>query len=299
MSWRSILIASPAKLSLAQQHLHIAIGDEEIDVPLEDIAVIIIDNLQTLLTGQIISELAQRGIGVIICDERHLPCGELLPFHQHSRMRKALSFQLEMTEPFRKNCWRLIIHRKILNQAICLDLLWKPDGDSLRSLATGIRSGDPDNREAQAAQIFFSRIIPGITRRTPDPFNDALNYGYSVMRAAVARAFSAHGFLPALGLHHRNELNQFNLADDFVEVLRPLVDLWVSSNLGREEIFNSLHRQSLASLLSSDVSIDGERNTVLRSTEIMAASFFTACREKAPALIRLPELLPLSEHRYE
>jgi CRISPR-associated protein Cas1 len=162
MSWRNILVASPAKLSLAQQHLHIAIGDEEIDVPLEDISVIIIENLQTLLTGQIISELAQRGIGVIICDERHLPCGELLPFHQHSRMRKALSFQLEMTEPFRKNCWRLIIHRKILNQAICLDLLWKTDGDSLRSLASGIRSGDPDNRKLRQPRFFSRGSFPAL-----------------------------------------------------------------------------------------------------------------------------------------
>ncbi len=299
MGWRNIYISSPVKLNLVQNQLRITKEGEELDVPLEDIAVIVVECLQTFFTGQLISEFAQRGIAFLICDRTHLPCGELLSYHQHSRMSKSFLLQINASEPFRKNCWRLIVRRKILNQARCLDLLWLQEGDTLRRLAATVKSGDPENRESQAAQIYFSQILPNSTRRIPSPVNDALNYGYSIFRGAVARALAAHGFLPALGIHHRNELNHFNLADDFIETLRPLVDLWVSTNVGPGKSFVPAHRQSLVSLLTSNLLINGEHQTVLRCTEIMIAAFLKACKEKNPSLLELPELLPFSEHAYE
>lgn len=299
MAWRNIFISSPAKLSLLQNNLLIHSGGEDLTVPLEDIAIVVLENTQTTLTGQILSEFSQRGISLLLCDGRHLPCGELLPYHRHSRLKKTVTEQLELTVPFKKNCWRLIVRQKLLNQARCLDLLWLPFGDELRRLAADVKSGDPDNKEAQGAQIYFEQIMPSITRRTPATINDALNYGYSIMRAAMARALVAYGFIPVLGLFHRSELNQFNLADDFVEVMRPLVDLWVVQNIEHDVPFLPRHRHSLVGLLSNNLLVDGEKQTVLRATEIMSSSFRTACTTKNPSSLVLPELLPLVEHRYE
>lgn len=54
--------------------------------------------------------------------------------------------------------------------------------------------------------------------------NVLLNYGYGILRAAVARAVVGAGLHPALGIHHSNQFNSFNLVDDLIEPFRPIVD---------------------------------------------------------------------------
>ena len=229
MTWRSLLIQNGGKLSLQRRQLLIQQNGESHTVPLEDIAVIIIENRETLITAPLLSALAEYGATLLTCDEQFLPCGQWLPYAQYHRQLKILKLQLNISEPLKKQFWQHIVRQKILNQAFVADETGNDlAAKRLRTLAVEVRSGDTGNREAQAAALYFQALFgEKFTRNDNNAVNAALNYTYAVLRAAVARALTLYGWLPALGLFHRSELNPFNLADDFIEPLRPLADLVV------------------------------------------------------------------------
>lgn len=295
MSWRSVFVSNPARLSLKNKHLVIKQG-EETHIPLEDISVIVMETDQATITSKLLDELARRGVLLFSCDPRHLPSGLFLPFQQHSRFLKILKMQLELTMPFMKNCWRIVVAQKIKNQALCLEILGKNGADELRRMALEVKSGDSTNRESAAAKLYFDIYMPHTSRQEDNTVNAALNYGYSIMRGAVARSLVAYGFLPAVGIHHRNELNSFNLADDFMELFRPLVDLWVAQNIREGDEFRKEDRAGLLSLLHADTLIFMERHAALRAIDIMISSFSHACSYGRAELLKLPELTPISEH---
>jgi CRISPR-associated protein Cas1 len=293
MGWRTIFISNPSQLSCLHSRLLIRQGAEETDIPLEDIEVIVVETRQATLTTHLLSELACRGIALFFCDRWHNPCGVSLSFHQHHRSLRVLRTQIELSAPFRKNCWRLVVVKKLLNQAACLDFLNLSGGNELRSLAKQVRSGDPDNRESVGARRYFAALMPHSTRAATTPLNAFLNYGYAILRGAIARALSAYGLQPSLGIHHKNELNAFNLADDFLEPFRPLVDLWVMTNTWGELFLTPRHKHALVGLLSSQIQIREDRETVLRAMEITAYSFVAACESRELGQLALPRLLPL------
>lgn len=289
MSWRNVIISNPARLSLRRGRLVVK-QEEEAEIPLEDIAAVIVESERTVITAALLCGLAERGVPLFTCGGGHLPCGVFLPYQSHSRFLKVLKRQMEQTLPFRKNCWKAVVKQKIKNQALCLDMLGKRGGDELRALAAEVKSGDPDNRESVAARLYFDSYMPDTTRQEDNAVNAALNYGYAVMRGAVARSLTSYGFLCAAGIHHRNELNAFNLADDFMETLRPAVDLWVARNVADGSEFTAKERAGLAALLGAQVVINFERQKILRAIDIMCASFSTASAEGDASALKLPEL---------
>jgi CRISPR-associated protein Cas1 len=292
------VVSNPARLRIENDQLLI-MQEEAVRLPVEDIAVLVLESHEVLLSAALLNRLAEQDVMLLVCDSRHLPSMAGVPFAGHSRLAGVQRLQLSTSVPFRKRCWQAIIQRKIGNQAACLQILGRQGADLVASMAHRVGSGDPGNVESTAAREHFRRAFgDDFVRGTDDPLNAALNYGYAVLRAAVARALAFHGFLPAHGIHHRSELNQFNLADDFLEPLRPLVDLCAAAMSFDEELGRP-QRETLVGLLHCDVLIDGNRQQVLRAVEIMAGSFLAACRGKSPALLKLPELLPLKKHTYE
>lgn len=269
-------------------------------LPLEDVAVLVLESPEVLLSSSFLSRCAEVGTAVLTCDQSHLPISAALPIAGHSRLSGIQRLQLRTSLPFRKRCWQVIIKQKIENQAECLRLLDKKGWDSIKQFAGAVTSGDSKNVESSAAREYF-RLLFGakFVRGRADVVNSGLNYGYAVLRGAVARALSAHGFLLSQGIHHRSELNPFNLADDFLEPLRPVVDYCVAVELSGASEFLKEHRQKLVSVLSWNVLIEGERHSVLRSTDLTAASFITACRQKSATALKLPGLLSPEMHAYE
>lgn len=236
MSWRSVVIAHPARLSYQQRALVVAQDHEPVRVPLEDMAALILDHNQITLTAPLLSACAAAGIAVITVDDTHTPNGALLPYLPHSRALKVMRAQLALGRPLQKRLWQGIVRQKLANQAAVLR--WRGADETaarVARLARQARSGDPDNVEGQAAQCYFPALFGAeFTRGQARFYNGALNYGYAIVRSAVARALVAHGFLPAFGLQHANEQNAFNLADDLLEPYRPLVDAWVLRHYAAE-----------------------------------------------------------------
>lgn len=262
MSWRSVVISQPAALSLGHGALCITQSGQKAQVPLEDMAVLVLESQQITLTGQLLSALADAQVVLITLGKNFLPNGCLLPFMPHSRALKVLRAQVSLSEPTSKRLHQEIIRQKLANQAALLARVNELSGSEfLYRLSKALRSGDPDNLEAQGAQAYF-KILHGadFTRQQSNWLNAASNYGYAVLRAAIARALVAYGCLPALGVFHRSEQNSFNLADDLIEPFRPFVDRCVITMVRPcDEVLATSQKTQLIALLHSDVAISSEQ----------------------------------------
>ncbi|WP_237442336.1 type II CRISPR-associated endonuclease Cas1 [Saccharibacter sp. 17.LH.SD] len=227
MAWRSVHLSRPSKLRLKDHQLAIFQGSDTTPtiIPLEDLACLVFDTPQINLSGALLSACVTRGITLIIPDEKHHPAGLLLPFHQHHAQAEILSTQIDASQPLRKRLWQQLVMAKIKNQATVLAECNPPDAIILRQMTRRVMSGDPENIEAQAARFYWSRLFSKFTRADPDDKrNGLLNYGYAILRSAIARSCVASGLVPALGVHHSSRTNAFNLVDDLIEPFRPAVD---------------------------------------------------------------------------
>ena len=299
MEYRNIFLANPARLSVQREQLVIEQA-EKFTVPLEDISAVLIESQQVQLTVHAVAALAAHGVTVFLCDEKHLPCAQILPINQYCRQRKLLTAQFEMGKPLKKQLWQRIIIQKIRNQAECLRLLGKDRWEEIRQLADQVLSDDSDNREAVAAALYFPLLFgEGFSRSDDDPRNAALNYGYAILRGGIARNLVVHGLEPCIGLHHRSELNNFNLADDLIEPFRPIVDLYVAQNFSKEdEVLTPKQKAGLFNLTNYLVKQGGRKYRVMLAIDRACASLASSVVE-ASLLLELPELLPLELHRYE
>lgn len=125
-----------------------------------------------------------------------------------------------------------------------------------------------------------------------------MDYGYTILRGAIARSIVKYGYIPCLGIHHKSELNNYNLADDFIEPFRPIVDLWTIQNVEPNMDFSGNMRKSLVDLLNYEVVIDGKRQCVLNAINVMISSFTTSIQLKDYQKIVVPIVVPLERHIY-
>ena len=299
MGWRNVVITNPSRLSLKLNQLKIK-QNKEYFVPLEDIATILIEDDQTVITARLLNELARYNIILYTTDEKHLPSGIFQSLYQYSRPLQMLKYQLRMSKPFKKRLWQKIVIQKIINQSKVLEYNSIAKYNYIRNLVERVDSGDTQNIEARAARFYFQFLFgDDFNRDYKIPINAALNYGYSIMRGTVARSLVMYGFLATLGIHHHSELNPFNLVDDLMEVYRPLVDLWVYQNMLNEEDFTRDHKHQLYGLMEQTIIFNNEKHSVLHSTDLYAKSFSSACRYENYQSFQLPEVIPLFAHVYE
>jgi len=231
MSDRILEIASPARLHIKDSQLVIERDDFlPFHTPVNGINTLLLAHPQVTLTQAVLSRLAEAGAMVVAMDSHYLPAAITLPLQTHSLQTERLGMQVTLKPVSRKRLWRQIVRAKIRAQGTLLKELYGSDGGLIAS-ATRVRSGDADNLEAQAARRYWSLLFPGSNfRRGADPLesgpdqNRHLDYGYTVLRACVARAIAAAGLHPSIGLRHHNRYDPFCLAADLMEPFRPLVD---------------------------------------------------------------------------
>ncbi len=299
MAWHSVMISRPARLR--REHFSLAIEQEETAfVPFEDIAIIVLNHREIIITHPVLSACAEYGIGLYATGQNHQPTGIFLPFLSHSRTARMMRLQLKIARPAAKQAWAGIIRRKIENQAACLQLCDLKGTDRLASYARRVRSGDPDNLEAQAAAYYFPQLFGPVFHRTEASWtNAALDYGYAVLRGAITRGLVAHGLHPTLGLAHNSEQNAFNLADDLIEPFRPVVDLHVTqqgATRGGELI--PADKQALVALLNVDVAMPQGNMSLLSAVEYAVESL-ARLYEGGSKELDLPSLVGLQQHRLE
>ena len=194
-------------------------------IPIEDIGFVVLEHQQTSITLPLLNALSDNNVAVIICDENRMPNAMLMNLDSNSTQCESFRTQIDASEPLKKGIWKQVIEAKIRNQAALLNKLGK-DGDKLKPYYSNVKIGDSDNREGIAAKIYWNELFGNgfVRHRDGAAPNNLLNYGYTLLRAAVARALMGSGLLPAFGIFHRNRYNAFPLADDIMEPYRPYVD---------------------------------------------------------------------------
>jgi CRISPR-associated protein Cas1 len=258
-------------------------------VPCEDLGVLLVDHAGVTYSHQALARLMAFDAAVVICGRDHLPAGILLPLADHSQVVWRVQLQVDVPRPLKKQLWKQLVQDKIRAQAA--NLAAGPARTRLLALARDVRSGDPENAEGQAARFYWPALFADKSfRRDPDgaPPNNLLNYGYAVVRAALARAIVAAGLLPALGLKHSNRSNAFCLADDLIEPLRPLVDARVCELLRHSERqLVPTVKSRLLELLAEPVSLQGEQGPLLVQLHRYVASL-VRCYQGAAKRLEIP-----------
>ena len=293
---RTLYFTTPCYLSTKNKQLLVNIKDigQTNTVPIEDIGFILIENLQITLSLPLIEELMNNNVCVIFCNSKHHPQSMLLNMQGNHQQTEIFRQQISASEPLKKNLWKQTIIAKILNQSNVLNKLGI-DSNPLAYLAKQVKSGDSDNREGIAARLYWKKLF-GVSfsrERDGDRPNDLLNYGYIVLRAAVARALTASGLLPSLGIFHSNRYNAFCLADDIMEPYRPFVDLcvWdISQKYPEIKVVEKELKGEILGILSSDVLFKKQKRPLMIAITNTTASL-AACFAGTKKQIEFPSII--------
>ena len=284
---RTITISSPSHLSLDRGQLFVYNKDRDQarTLPIEDIGYLLLENDRITLTLPLIRYCLEQNVVVIVCDDKHLPLGSLLPLSGHEQTGKRVRLQAEPSKPLIKQLWRKVVISKINNQADLVRCRDTACALRLRELARDVLSGDSTNREGAAARQYWCGLFgPDFTRNREGAFpNELLNYGYAILRAITARAIVGSGLSPEIGLFHHNQYNALPLADDLMEPYRPFVDEMVLSLIiTGSTALDKEARGRLIQVSCTEVSIGGLVRPVQLAMSMTTASL-AKCYEQGKA----------------
>ena len=256
---RALFFSTPFCLSLKNNQMIIhtkEMPEVQRSVPIEDIGFVVLEHQQTNITLPLLNALSDNNVAVIFCGKDFMPNAMLMNLDSNKTQGESYRAQIEASEPLKKGLWKQIVEAKIRNQSALLNKLGK-DGDKLKPYYINVKSGDADNREGIAAKIYWSELFGNdfIRSREGCEPNNMLNYGYTLLRAAVARALMGSGLFPAFGIYHRNRYNAFPLADDIMEPYRPYVDEMVFHLFanGERELTKDVKAQLLRILFTGTI----------------------------------------------
>lgn len=274
-------------------------GVEAARIPLDDIAVVLANAHGLSYSNNLLVTLAERGVMVVLCGANHAPVAWLWPIAGHHAQTERMLAQARIGRPLSKRLWQALVVAKVTQQAAMLDIAGKTSG-GVAALARKVRSGDPENIEAQAARRYWPLLMGRDFRRdraTPG-VNALLNYGYTVLRAATARAIAAAGLHPSLGLHHRTRTDPLCLASDLMEPFRPLVDIaaYRLSQDGADDLTPEV-KSVLAQVPSIDMRTSRGVTPLSTCLERLAQSLARACEGGEPRLDLPAAPLPLDAAR--
>jgi CRISPR-associated protein Cas1 len=282
---RTLYFGNPAYLKTTNEQMVIEILDsgETKTASIEDIGLLILDHQQITITQALMAKLLANNVALITCDNTHHPVGLMLNLDGHTLQSQKFQCQVEASIPLKKQLWQQTVEAKLLNQAAVLQIE-RVENKFILNLAQKVKSGDSENCEAQAASYYWKRIFPEFLEfrreRYGPPPNNLLNYGYSILRAIVARSLVASGLLPTLGIFHRNQYNAYCLADDIMEPYRPFVDKVVCQIIRGNGKFLEMTpsmKKALLEVPAMDVTIDEQKsplmNAVQRTTASLAKCF--------------------------
>ena len=274
---RVLCFENPARLSLKLAQMVVELQDVTCTLPIEDIGVVILDHKQITITHALIDALLANNVAIVTSNDKHLPVGLMLPLDGNTLQSERFRAQIDASEPLKKQMWQQTIVAKILGQAHVLGTQLIKHNNMLK-WAKDVRSGDPENMEARAAAFYWRNMFEkDAFIRDPQglPPNNLLNYGYSIVRAMMARALVGAGLLPTLGIHHHSRYDAYCLADDIMEPYRPFVDMkvlemWKKGNITND--ISSEQKRELLGVTTMDVSISGHRSPMMLAIQTTAQS---------------------------
>lgn len=273
----------PVGLSVRYENLVVRRdGKDEVTIPLADVAVVVASHPQVVITQAVLAGLAAAGAVYVVCDANRLPSGMMLPLVGHFAQVERIQTQIGASLPTKKRSWAQVVQCKLRAQGDTLLDLTGDDG-GLLDLSKRVRSGDPDNLEAQGARRYWERLFgsaPFTRDRDAEDANRFLNYGYAVLRAITARAVCAAGLHPSIGIHHHNRYSAFTLADDLMEPFRVVVDRSVVDLVDKRGSSAPMDKETKAVLIGALLArfgYEGEARTMFDIVQRVASSLASVC----------------------
>lgn len=277
MGYRQVIIKKSEKLHFKDNQLIIDKDESSTKVPLEDINYILIEDSSTILTTRLLAELGKNAISLIVCDEKFEPTSIMYPYNYHFKQLDVFSHQLEIDDSIKNEFWNQIVKRKIENSIRVLEMTSKEEFpiSKLTEYINETTDGDSKNREGLAAKMYFRSLFGSdFIRFYDDNVNAALNYGYTIIASAIIRNLAVYGLNTYLGIHHSSKINNFNLAYDFLEPYRSVVDKFVYDN--KDDIVLPLSfefRKKLINLLNKEVLHQNKKYTIEYSIGLLIKSY--------------------------
>jgi CRISPR-associated protein Cas1 len=259
------------------------------EVPLDDIGVLMISAFGTTCTKEALVSLAERGAVTVLCGSKGVPSALVLPVNANYESALRVRVQTEASQPLKKRLWQAVVTAKLRHQSAALRFFDKTAraAGQIEAYAKQVQSGDPQNREASGARIYWKAFFGQGFSRDPggDWPNALLNYGYALLRASTARAICAAGLNPIFGIHHENSTNPFPLADDLMEPYRPLVDFYVKQTLAEGIVeMSPVAKQKISAFLWADLAFAGETTPFYAALERLAFSLVSSFKAKKPQI---------------
>jgi CRISPR-associated protein Cas1 len=254
------------------------------EVPLDDIGVLMISAFGATCTKDALVSLAERGAVTVLCGSRGTPSALVLPVTANYENALRIRIQSQASQPLKKRLWQAIVMAKLKHQSAVLHYFDKQKkANQINVYSKQVQSGDPQNREASGARVYWKALFGDAFSRHPEGAwpNALLNYGYALLRASAARAICAVGLNPVFGIHHENSTNSFPLADDLMEPYRPLVDFYIKQALTEDMTeVNPTAKQMISGFLWADLDSSGETTPFYTAMERLAFSLVTSFKTK-------------------
>ncbi|WP_073508314.1 type II CRISPR-associated endonuclease Cas1 [Streptobacillus notomytis] len=299
MSFRQVLITKKSYIHFENDNLIVEKDNKKLSVPVNDIAIVVFESLESTVSLRIISELSLRNITMLFCDYKHMPVAYTLPINQHYRIPYVHSLQMQQTSKSKELIWEELLKAKIRNSRKVLEIE-NASSDVIKLMKKYEKEAvgnDIQNREGTAAKVFFNYLYgTGFFRQNKqDSINMALDYGYGVFRSAITRLLCTLGFTTHIGVHHNSMMNAFNLTYDFIEPYRPIIDYYVFNYLYRfikDDELSIDARKELISLLNANVMINNKEYTVLYSMELLIKSYLKFL-EEGKKILAIPDIIKI------
>lgn len=261
MSFRTVVISNKSNLNYKNRFLVVKQENDEKYIHLSEIDTIIVDSISVSISSYLLKEISDNKINIIFCDEKHNPFGELKSLYLSHNSSKKIENQIKWTNKHKDEIWSLIIKNKILNQALLLNSLSIDSYKLVMEYIEEIKIGDKTNREGHAAKVYFNSLFGNsFVRHNADNVNYALNYGYAILLSNFNKEIISLGYLTQLGIHHKNEYNEFNLSCDLMEPFRVIIDSYVYDNIDKD--FDKDFKIGLINILNDKFKFNGRYYTV-------------------------------------
>uniref|UniRef100_UPI00403F3AE0 type II CRISPR-associated endonuclease Cas1 n=1 Tax=Candidatus Enterococcus willemsii TaxID=1857215 RepID=UPI00403F3AE0 len=279
MTWRIIHIKESERLQLKLDNLEVFKRGTRYLIPLSDISMVVIEG-NTSITTSILSRFTKYNIALVICDNKYLPTGLLINYGNYHHSAKRVLEQVKWTEESKQLLWQEIVGQKILNQIEFAKYKNIPEERlvTMIELYNQLQPGDTNNREGHVAKVYFNSLYGlDFTRDDDSVINGAMNYGYAIVRAAIARNVVGQGLMTMVGIFHKNEFNSFNLVDDLMEPFRPIMDYWIDKTILPEyEFLTYESRLTIIDFLNQPMVYRSTKSTVDQVMKKYISSFVKA-----------------------
>lgn len=293
MSFRTVVINEAARLSLDLNNIVIFYKNESFWINLDEIGTIIIDDLRCNVTMRLLSTLCEKGITLILTNNSHMPIGAINTLFNHSRSSKNLQIQIHWNKYTISDLWTRIIKQKIKSQIYTLMYLNKSEKlEILTEYYNDVKTNDITNREGIAGRIYFKSLFGNDFKRfNDDMINYSLNYSYQIIRAKISQEIVNAGYSPAIGIFHRSEYNSYNLADDLIEVYRPIIDFFVYKIIceTNKDYFDSTYKERLVNIINEEIIFQKKKYKLHNTISLYLYSVFSFLSENSKE-IYFPEI---------